>query len=101
MAVKEVNGTEFEDMIASGKTVVDFFATWCVPCQMMAPVIDKVSDEYRDVKFIKVDIDKELSLALKHKVVSVPTLMVFEDGKAVNKSIGVISEEELKDLLKL
>lgn len=101
MAVKEVNGTEFEDITASGKTVVDFFATWCVPCQMMAPVIDKVSDEYRDVKFIKVDIDKELSLALKHKVVSVPTLMVFEDGKAVNKSIGVISEEELKDLLKL
>lgn len=100
MAVKELSAADFDSVIASGKTVVDFFATWCGPCKMMAPVLAAASEEYTDVKFGKVDVDKDGDLAMRYGIMSVPTLIVFKDGEAVQKSVGAISGEELAQLLK-
>lgn len=100
MAVKELSTEDFDSVIASGKTVVDFFATWCGPCKMMAPVLAAASEEYTDIKFGKVDVDKAGELAARYKIMGVPTLIVFKDGEVAQKSVGAISGEELAELLK-
>lgn len=100
MAVKELSTADFDAEIASGKTVVDFFATWCGPCKMMAPVIEAASEEYKDIKFCKVDVDKDGALASRYGIMGVPTLIVFKDGEVVQKSVGAISGDELSQLLK-
>lgn len=100
MAVKELSAADFDSEIASGKTVVDFYATWCGPCKMMAPVLAAASEEYADVKFGKVDVDSESELAMRYKIMSVPTLIVFRDGEIAQKSVGALSGTELAELLK-
>lgn len=100
MAVKELSTAEFDAAVASGKTVVDFYASWCGPCKMMAPVLEAASGEYKDIRFVKVDVDKSAELAMRYKIMSVPTLMIFKDGEETQKSIGAISGEELAKLLK-
>lgn len=100
MAVKELSTDDFDSVIASGKTVVDFFAVWCGPCKMMAPVLEAASEEYTDIKFGKVDVDKSGELAMRYNIMSVPTLIVFKDGEVIEKSVGAISGEELAQLLK-
>ena len=101
MSVLHVNRESFEKIIAqNGKTVlVDFWATWCGPCRMIAPVLEEVAKERPDITVCKVDVDEERELALEYNVSSIPTLLVFRDGKIVNQSIGVISKEEMMSLL--
>ena len=82
--------------------LVDFFATWCGPCKMLAPVLEEFNDEYGGrVKVVKIDIDKHIELARQFRVATVPTLMVFENGEAKETVIGYHSKEELVDLLGL
>ena len=76
---KIINSQEFDNTIESGVVVVDFFATWCGPCKMLAPVIDELSGELDNVNFVKVDIDQSMDLAQKFRIVSVPTLKVFKN----------------------
>ncbi len=79
-----------------GDALVDFFATWCAPCKMIAPVIDTVSDRLKDkVSVFKVDIDKNEELAQKFNVRSVPTVIMFKKGAETARSVGVAGEEEL------
>ena len=79
-----------------GVVVVDFFATWCGPCKMLAPVFESVSEELNNAKFVKVDIDESLELALKFGISTVPTMMIFKDGKVVDKLVGFMPKESLK-----
>lgn len=79
-----------------GVVVVDFFATWCGPCKMLAPVFESVSEEVSDAKFVKVDIDESLELAQKFGISTVPTMMIFKDGKVVDKLVGFMPKESLK-----
>ena len=99
--VKHINTDDFEEEVikAEGKVLVDFFATWCGPCTMLAPVLEQVADSKPEVKIVKVDVDEEPELATRYKVMSIPTLMVFEKGEVVKKSLGVISKAELLDLI--
>lgn len=100
MAVKELsNAADFDAAIANGKTLVDFYATWCGPCKMMASVVEAASEEYADISFGKVDVDKVSDIAMRYKIMSIPTLMVFKDGEAVKTSVGAISKDELAELL--
>ena len=69
------------DELIKDKVVVDFFATWCGPCKMLGPVFEELSTEINDIKFVKVDIDEHEDLCRKYKVMSVPTLIVFDNGK--------------------
>ena len=93
---KIINSQEFDNTIESGVVVVDFFATWCGPCTMLAPVIDELSGELENVNFVKVDIDQSMDLAQKFKIVSVPTLKVFKNGEEVDTLMGFMPKEVLK-----
>ena len=84
----------FNELITD-KAIVDFYATWCGPCKMLSPVFESVSEEIKDTKFIKVDVDKFEELCRNYKVMSVPTLILFENGKEKKKKIGFIPKEQL------
>lgn len=101
MPVLHINRESFEKIIAQdGKTVlVDFWATWCGPCRMIAPVLEEVAKERPDVTVCKVDVDEERELALEYGVSSIPTLLVFRDGKVVNQSIGAMPKERILAML--
>lgn len=88
------------DELIKDKVVVDFFATWCGPCKMLGPVFEELSTEINDIKFIKVDIDEHEDLCRKYKVMSVPTLIVFDKGKEIKRNIGFIPKDKLKEFIK-
>lgn len=76
--------------------IVDFWATWCGPCRMIAPIIEELASEfYGKVKVGKVNVDEEMELAVKYQVESIPTLLLFKDGKVINKLIGLNEKEEI------
>ena len=79
---------------------VDFFANWCGPCKMLAPSIDKLAQEHPEAKVLKVDVDQEGSLAMQFGVQSIPTLIVFKNGQAVNRQLGFVPYEALENMLK-
>ena len=99
--VKENNFKE-EVLEADKKVLVDFWATWCNPCKMMHPVLEELDKEVgSDIKIVQLDIDKEPQLAAKFGVMSIPTFIVFEKGKAIASSIGMQSKDSLKKLLNI
>ena len=99
----EVNITNenFESEILNyqGTVIVDFYGSWCMPCKMLAPIVEKVTNE-NNIKLAKIDIDENEELVKKFKIVSVPTLKVFKNGKEINSSVGLISENKLLELIK-
>lgn len=98
MAVLTLTKENFDSEVtkSSGIVLIDFWATWCGPCKMFAPVIEEIAGEnYPDLKIGKVDVDAEPDLAAEFKVMSIPTLALFKDGKHVNTSVGVKSKKEV------
>jgi len=94
MAVQHLTTSEFDGAIASGLCLVDFWATWCGPCRMLAPVIENLAASYDgSVKVCKVDIDQEMDLASRFGVMSIPTVILFKDGVKVAQSVGVQPED--------
>lgn len=90
-----------EEVEQSDKTVVlDFWAAWCGPCTMMSPILDEFAEENSDVKVGKVNSDEVGDLVEKFKIKYLPTLVVLKDGKEINRSSGVISKEEIAELVK-
>lgn len=85
------------ELVKEGVTVVDFFATWCGPCKMLAPVLEELESDRSDFKIVKVDIDKEEALARSYGVMSVPTLILFKDGKEIAKKVGFMPKELLNN----
>ena len=89
-----------QEVLGSDKTVlVDFWASWCGPCRMLSPVVDEVAQERPDVKVCKVNIDEEQALAVEYGVMSIPTLMVFQNGKVVQTSVGVVPKAKILSML--
>ena len=99
MAVVTITKENFEtEVLHSTKPVLlDFWATWCGPCQMLAPALEELSQQ---VKVVKVDVDENPQLAMAFQVSSIPTVVSFRDGKALKKSVGVVPGEKLLELLK-
>ena len=93
------NTDEFNKEIKDGVVLVDFFATWCGPCKMLSPIVDEVSDEITDVKFIKVDVDQLSDIASNYNIMSIPTLIIFKDGNVVAKQMGMLPKEALIDFI--
>ena len=93
--------SNFEDTIHSENPVlVDFFATWCGPCQMLTPVLQQVKDRLgKRVTIIKIDVDKNTKIAAKYKVRGVPTLLLFQNGKQLWRQSGVLSTDEIINVI--
>lgn len=90
MAVEHLNENNFEEKIAYGVSLVDFFATWCGPCKMLGPIIEEIGEECGSAfKVFKVDIDEAEDAAMDYGIMSVPTLIIFKDGAEVERMIGV------------
>ena len=92
---KIINTSQFRGSVEEnqGVVVVDFFATWCGPCKMLAPVLEEVASDRDELKVVKMDIDENMELAKTYGVMSVPTLMLFKDGNMISKKIGFMPKE--------
>ena len=97
--IKYIKENEFEKEIEEGKVLVDFFATWCGPCKMLGFVLEKFESK-NDLPILKVDVDENDKLASEYKIFSVPTLILFENGKEIKRISGFMSEEELESWVK-
>ena len=86
--VKKVNFLEFHEELNKGTVFVDFYADWCGPCKMLAPFVEEASEQVSDVTFLKVNVDSEPELASEFGIMSIPTLMIFKNGKLVAKDMG-------------
>ena len=100
--VKKVNGQEFEnDVMKAPAAVVDFSATWCEPCRMMAPVLEDISETMGEkVKFYNVDVDEVTALAMKYGIQSIPCLIVLKNGEAVDRSVGFLPGPQITAWIK-
>lgn len=101
MSVVNITNENFEaEVLNSDKPVLlDFWAVWCGPCQMIAPIVHEIAEENEDIKVAKVNVDEEMRLAMKFGVSSIPTLIVIKNGKAVDRAIGFCSKEQILELL--
>lgn len=100
--IKEVNSSNFEkEVLKSDKNVVvDFNADWCGPCRMLRPILEEVAMERDDGKIVSLNIDNESELSRKYGVMSIPCLVLFKDGKELNRSVGLISKEKVEEFLR-
>ena len=92
----------FEEKVLNNKktVLIDFWASWCGPCKMLSPIVSEVAEENSDIDVGKINVDEEAELSLEFSIMSIPTLIVFKDGKAVKKSIGLVSKQEILELIK-
>ena len=88
MSVQKLNQNNFNSVIANGTALVDFYADWCGPCRMVSPIVDEIAEERSDITVGKVNVDDENALAMKYGVMSIPTLIVFKDGKEKKRIVG-------------
>lgn len=95
----ELNNENFNEEIKDKLVLVDFYATWCGPCRMMHPIIEEVARE-ENIKVIKVDVDKHDELARNYGIMSIPTIILFQNGNLVEKNIGFIPKEQLLTMIK-
>lgn len=102
MAALHITSDNFEsEVMNSDKPVLlDFWASWCGPCQMLLPIIEELAGEVTDAKICKVNVDEQPELADKYGVMSIPTLVVVKDGKTVNTSVGVQPKDKILEMLK-
>lgn len=95
--LKEEN--KFDELIKKPIVLVDFYATWCGPCQLLTPVLEEVEKEVNKLEIIKIDVDEFPDIARRFGIMSIPTLIVFKNGKQAKTSLGYISKDEIKKLL--
>ena len=98
--VKILNESNFTAETAKGIVLVDFWATWCPPCRQMAPIVEELSGELKGkVKFGKVDVDSNKNLAARYQIRSIPTFILFKNGKKVDQIVGAVEKQDLKDFI--
>ena len=100
MSILHLTSENFDEAIGSGRVLVDFWAAWCMPCRMVSPIIDELADEYENrVTVAKVNTDDEEGLAARYEVSTIPTIILFNDGKEEQRIIGVRPKETYKAAL--
>ena len=101
MAYINITQDNFQAAVLESKNTVllDFWASWCGPCKMLAPIVEEIAEEYSDVTLGKINVDEQMELAIQFGIVSIPTLIVYQDGNEVAKSIGYCSKADVLKLL--
>ena len=101
MSVIKINKDNFEIEVlkCEGKVLLDFYADWCGPCRMVAPVVEEISEEHPEYKVCKINVDEENELASKFGITSIPALFVMENGKIINQALGARPKEYILDML--
>ncbi len=101
MSVIHVNKENFRQEVleSTSKVLVDFWASWCGPCRMVSPVLDEIAAENPQIKVVKINVDEQPELASAFKIMSIPTLVVMENGKIVNQSMGARPKQQILDML--
>lgn len=97
MEIKHFKGNNLEEEVGGNYTLVDFYADWCGPCKMLAPILEELKDE---VQIIKVNVDENEEVAMKYGVMSIPTLVFFKNGKVIHQMVGFTNKEDLLDIIK-
>lgn len=100
MKVTELTKETFDETIAAGTTLVDFWAVWCGPCRMQSPVLDAFAEKQSAVKVCKINVDEQPDLAARFGVMSIPTLIAFRDGQILKKRVGLSRIEEIEEMCK-
>lgn len=102
MAVLHVTKDNYQqEVLESTKPVLlDFWASWCMPCRMLSPILDEVAEETDEFKICKINVDEQGELAMQFRVMSIPTLVVMKNGEEVKRSLGVIPKDDVLDLMK-
>lgn len=102
MSIIHITAENYEAQVlnAQGKVLLDFWATWCGPCRMIAPILEEIAADDESIVIGKVNVDEEMALAAKFGIVSIPTLIVMENGKPVNTAVGYRPKDDILALLK-
>ncbi|MGC8482320.1 MAG: thioredoxin [Thermodesulfobium sp.] len=94
--MKELNESSFKDEISTGVTLIDFWAPWCGPCRMVAPILEELDKEYAGkLKICKVNVDNDRALAQGLRIVSIPTLILYKDGEEQKRIVGAVAKEKI------
>lgn len=101
MALIEVNKNNFDKEVLESERLVlaDFNASWCGPCKMLKPILEEISNDNDDIKVVSINIDEEDELAEKYEVSSIPCLVLFDKGKEITRNIGLISKDEIENMI--
>lgn len=101
MSVKKIEEKDFNEVIKNKdkKVLVDCYADWCGPCRMLSPIIDELAEEVDSCEFYKLNVDEAENISREYGIMSIPTVLIFKDGKEINKSIGLKTKDELKELI--
>jgi len=98
MSIEEINEESFEEKVikSDSAVVIDFWAGWCGPCRMFSPIFEELAKDYKNVKFIKVNVDENETIARKYKIMSIPTTLLFKGGEVKASMIGAVPKESVK-----
>ena len=101
MSVTHITKENFEELVLKSEkpVLLDFWATWCGPCRMVAPIVEEIAAERSDILVGKIDVDAEMELAVKFGIISIPTLIVMKNGEVANKAVGYMPKAEILTLL--
>ncbi|MBR3660501.1 MAG: thioredoxin [Bacilli bacterium] len=99
--VKEIESKDFEEVVlkSDGKVLVDFYANWCGPCKMLRPVLEEVASERSESKIVSINVDEAEELSSKYGIISIPCLILFENGKEIDRSIGLKSKSDIEGMI--
>lgn len=102
MGVLKISNDDFKKEVLDETKIVlvDFYADWCAPCKMLAPIVEEVAKENQNVKFVKINVDESPNLAMEYDIMSIPTLIVIKKGKEINRMVGLVDKSELSKIVK-
>ena len=99
--IKEIEEKEFNDIVLNNpnKVLVDFYANWCGPCRMLRPILEELANEHTEIKIVSINVDETEDLALKYGIISIPCLILFQNGKEIKRSVGLKSKSEIEGMI--